>query len=179
MRIDSRKGVDAKSPRRKSQDLSFLVSDDSDQNDYLYESQISVLVSALEKETYVAYCCIDDYYNANGDRADIGEMEDGDLGNEDNNVFGTLDPYDPLTRFEQVTGSGLVDARKYFLLITSIQVKFVCNEWENSLVFLQRQIKGHVSQFFLFNELYVLSRWLRNILALARGQNLLKNTPTH
>lgn len=102
-------------------------------------------MSALGKEKYVAFCCVDDYYNTNDWEDSVG-TESNEADNEDNNIHATLDAYDPLTRLEQVPGSSFVDARKYFLFVTSMQVRFVCNEWENSLTFLQRQIKQHVSQ---------------------------------
>lgn len=145
--IDSRRKLDGTTPRRKSKKLSFLTTSRINcEDDYLYESQISVLVNADDNETYVAYCCVDQYYDENvpseDSRApDEGEINyDTDADTSDENVS-----LDPLTREKQATDRPINDAREYFLTVVDEQVQYVCNEWKNTVYLVQRQFECHVS----------------------------------
>ena len=141
MRLDPREKVGGKSPRRTSKDLTFLTENGrSGKKNYLYESQISVLINAFDKNTFVAYCCVDSYYEEDEDHAE--QSDENGTQSEKGDDIATLDP---LTRLEYAADRPITDAREYFLLVMDIQVKYVCCEWKKILVHLRHQLEHQVS----------------------------------
>ena len=141
--------MNAKTPRRESKDLSFLVksssSNTNNTNTYLYESQISVLVSAIDKGTYVGYCCVDGYYDTDSEHTTAQAVDSDGDDNDDSDDLGALDPF---IRLKQPADPPITDAREYFLLVVDTQVKHIQSEMENTVSFVKRQIDRRVSCAF-------------------------------
>ncbi|KAJ9609936.1 hypothetical protein H2200_006265 [Cladophialophora chaetospira] len=117
---DHRKNTDGVSLRHH-QDVSFLDWSTHEARGFLYEAQVSCVVTGLDDSWWVGYCFVDTYFDAGGEGDDnIGdyhEMLEDDY-EADPSTLGWGDT------------SRLHDPRHYFLLVVSTRLERVKLEWE-------------------------------------------------
>ncbi len=145
--IDSRKFKGK--PLRYSQSLSFLAgksipsqkTSNSNQSDYLYQGQMSCVVSGIDKYKWIAYLLADTYLES-GDQSFVEYLHDDYL-------EGGL-RRDPLTDGVCDAEIPTWDPREYFLKVLEIQSTKVRQEWVNLVDSLQRIIREYYVSLFGF-----------------------------
>jgi hypothetical protein len=144
--IDSRKFKGK--PLRHFQSLSFLAgysissrTSTSDQSDYLYQGQISCVVSGIDKHKWIAYLLADTYLES-GEQSFVEYLHDDYL-------EGGL-RRDPLTDGVCDAEMPTWDPREYFLKVLEMQSSKVRQEWVNLVNSLQRMIMEYYVSLLVF-----------------------------
>lgn len=144
MRRDSRQNSSGK-PLRNAFDASFLMksssgSDAEDKRAYVYESQMSFMVTGYNKSIWAAYGLVDTYHHAVGDLRDkdsiqhyVDDFNEGDGVNWDPLSAGTHDAECPVW-----------DPREYFLLLLNARAQQVAEEWLKLVSILRQNIEDYV-----------------------------------
>lgn len=131
---------------RNSIDLSFLsATKDSTVNsqeiDFLYESQTSLCVTGWDVSGWTAFSLVDSYFEDETDAEDpfmlASYVKADDEYSED---------LDPISVGELTAGKeSIKDPREYFLLVSAVRVKRHLEEWTNIRSKLRSRIHGYVS----------------------------------
>ena len=95
---------------------------------YLYEAQISVLITGIDEWFWTAYCCTDTYY---GSQKSIQGYHAESL--------------DPLTGGERPTYFPVWNPREYFLYILARRFRQATKEWSVVIRALEDRLQSHVS----------------------------------
>ena len=101
-------------------------------NEYLYEAQLSLLVTGVDEWFWTAYCCAETYF---GSEESIQYYSDNQL--------------DALTGGEKSMLYPVWNPREYFLSILWRRLKQVTKEWVNVVETLQDRLRLHVSDILL------------------------------
>jgi hypothetical protein len=110
---------------------SSLSSDDIPE--YIYESQISVMVSGIDNWVWTAYCFVDVYFK--------GDTHTEKVEHYSSDAINRMDPH---SCGKHAADRPVWDPRKYFLRALSARVEQVREEWENSVSLLMFQIDPYV-----------------------------------
>ncbi|KAK5216367.1 hypothetical protein LTR72_010540 [Exophiala xenobiotica] len=120
--IDHRR-FENEEPLRLTTDISFLNGESRLPAEFLYETQVSCVISGLHEHNWVAYCFVDTYFDGSNERRETvfeyhkdKVSEDGM--NMDPLTYGICDADDPLW-----------DPRKYFLAVYLNRTTPVIREW--------------------------------------------------
>ncbi|KAI0127838.1 hypothetical protein BJ170DRAFT_389979 [Xylariales sp. AK1849] len=128
---------------RQYQDITFLSSPPWTQKNnsefvYLYESQVSCLVSGWDRWTWVAYLFIDLYYgNADQESLDDYREESDQFADQLGSEFSTIDPL----LAGQGGGKPERRPREYFLNVFEVRSRKVMNEWHRLVTKVHQDIK--------------------------------------
>jgi hypothetical protein len=137
---DIRKRADGR-PLRHSEEVMYparpglasLLS--KSQSQFLYQSQISVMITGIDCRVWTAYCIVDVYFeDKNSERVE----------HYSNCPEGAVDPHF-CGRYP--ANSPALDPRLYFLRTLSARVNQVRKELENSVLLLMHQIDSYVCSF--------------------------------
>ncbi|CAJ0553170.1 Ff.00g116820.m01.CDS01 [Fusarium sp. VM40] len=156
---DHRRKTDG-TPLRKVQKLITHPMDD--QEDYLYESQISVLVTGINSRVWTSYCLLDTYYKQKSTSRSPDEYDDAKAllhGFRDNSL-GIVDPLPCIP---------ILDPGEYFLQALEGQVRMLLQEWNHTTEILYcrfRAYAGKESFLSSVNDIEVLEAFniLRNFI---------------
>ena len=108
----------------------FIPNLDGPQNhEYLYEAQLSLLVTGVDEWFWTAYCCAETYF---GSEESIQYYSDNEL--------------DALTGGEKSMLYPVWNPREYFLSVLSRRLKQVTKEWIIVVDTLQDRLRLHVSE---------------------------------
>lgn len=129
---------------RQSRDVSFLNWKSSGPSDFLYEAQISCLITGSDDWRWIAYFFVDTYFDSADEAKETVESY-----HEDSIQDGGMHA-DPLT-------FGLVDAekaiptpREYFLSVFQIRIAQVRCEWEQVVAKVQQSVRSYMQVSCLF-----------------------------
>ena len=108
----------------------------SNVSEFIYEAQISVMVTGIDEWFWTAYCCTETHFGSEASVQTYHEYGlDAPTGGEKSNVYPTWNP------------------REYFLLILSCRIKQITKEWSNILDALEERLQYHVKQIFVYDRL--------------------------
>jgi len=102
-------------------------------HEYIYESQISILVSGLDDWVWTGYCFVDVYFDGSGHTEQVE--------NYCNNARERMDPH---SFGEYPADIPTWNPRQYFLRALSARVKQATEEWDNSVSLLMYHIGPYV-----------------------------------
>lgn len=127
-------------PLRPYRDITFIRGPDAENStgvnrEYLYEAQISGVVSGYDDWRWVAYCFADTYY-ASADRPEIGILDYSENGE------GNFRP-DPLIGENIDAGTHKRNPREYFLQLFSQRLSQVRPEWKRVI----KRLKDSLDQY--------------------------------
>jgi hypothetical protein len=124
---------------RRSEEVMYLpiqahasLSSD-DVPEYIYESQISVMVSGIDNWVWTAYCFVDVYFK--------GDTHTEKVEHYSSDAINRMEPH---SCGKHAADRPVWDPRKYFLRALSARMEQVREEWENSVSLLMFQIDPYV-----------------------------------
>ncbi len=138
MAEDSRERADG-SPLRRSEEVMYLPMQFHTSPslkglpEYIYESQISIMVNGVDDWVWTAYCFVDVYFKGSGHTEEV-EYYSNDA----------RDKMDPHSCGKHAADRPVWDPRKYFLRALSARMEQVREEWDNSVSLLMYQINPYV-----------------------------------
>jgi hypothetical protein len=135
-------------PLRQRQDITFLGSGRLDYI-YLYESQVSCIITGSDRYVWAAYLFIDLYYNREGEGSESLEEYE----NEFKQLGSSGTTCDPLLRGEGIP-QPIREPREYFLRCFDIRSRIVVNEWSRVVARVIQSINASVRVSFLFTFLF-------------------------
>jgi len=140
---DHRRDANAR-PLRQSRDVSFLNWKNSGSSSFLYEAQISCLVSGTDEWRWVAYGFIDNYFDSEDDGKETVQQYHNDSIDEegmraDPLTFGTCDSEKPIW-----------NPRVYFLVVLKARLHQVKNEWQQVVAKVEESIWEYINVSFSF-----------------------------
>ena len=122
---------------RQSQDVSFLNWESSVSN-FLYEAQISCLISGTDDWRWVAYCFVDTYFDADEGKETVEAYHE--ISEAGEVIFAA----DPLTFGTSDANMSMQTPREHFLLVFRIRMFQVKREWEQVVAKIQQSIREYV-----------------------------------
>ena len=111
---------------------------DNSIDDIIYEAKVSCLVSGWDCHSWTAHMFIDLYYEESNSDEDLESITAYEKVRQDGLNF------DPFTSSETMTNT-LRDPREYLLKVLEVRLSKVKNEWENSVLHIERSIEAYVS----------------------------------
>lgn len=121
-------------PLRHYLDASFLASAESYSHIYLYEAQISFVVTGTDESRWEAHCFVDTYFDEGDPRREtVAEYH------KDREFEGGINA-DPLTYGHLDAEAPIRDPRKYFLMVFEIRLSQVRREWEHVVMSLKEKL---------------------------------------
>jgi hypothetical protein len=132
---DVRRRADGSALRRSEESIplraSNLALESAGQwHDYLYEAQISVMVTGIDDWVWAAYCFADVYFNGEGHRETVEHYSNLRL--------------DPHSCGSYPSEPPVWSPREYYLRALSCRMKQVRQEWDNSVKLLIQQTEPYV-----------------------------------
>jgi hypothetical protein len=125
------------SPLRKTQNVSFLNWKNPDRSGFLYEAQISCVVSGRDQYRWLAYCFVDNYFDAGEEeRESVLSYHENSLGED-----GTL--MDPLTYGSSTEDKPIERPREYFLEVLQARLGQVQREWQQVVAKVEQSIREY------------------------------------
>jgi len=115
--------------------LSFLTPSTSESSDYLYEAQISCVITGPDKWRWVAYCFVDAYYDDVG-KETVSQYNEESLGEEGLRV-------DPLTLGRFDADNPMHNPREYFLTVFRIRLNQARREWQQVVENLSQRVRAY------------------------------------
>jgi hypothetical protein len=101
--------------------------------EYIYESQISVMVSGIDDWVWTAYCFVDVYFKGNKHTETVEHYSSD-----------AINRMDPHSCGKHAADRPVWDPRKYFLRSLSARMEQAREEWDNSVSLLMYQIDPYV-----------------------------------
>ena len=101
--------------------------------DYLYEAQISVMVTGLDDWVWTAYCFVDVYFKAQNHPEQVECLSN----------YGTK--LDPHSCGQYPADRPIWSPREYFLRTLSSRIEQVKQEWDNAVSILTQNMQTYVS----------------------------------
>jgi hypothetical protein len=98
--------------------------------DYMFEAQLSIVITGLDNWFWTAYCLADVYFKG--------------LNHVDDVNYYYQEKLDPISGGRESLTTPQWDPREYFLIVLSYRIVQVREEWKNVISELLRQIKPHV-----------------------------------
>ncbi|KAH9210687.1 hypothetical protein DL95DRAFT_465582 [Leptodontidium sp. 2 PMI_412] len=124
-------------PLRQSQNVSFLDRTSSETPSFLYEAQVSCLVSGTDESRWVAYVFVDNYFEVDGEgKETVSSYHEDSLGEDGERM-------DPLTYGTCPVNRPDWNPRKYFLVVFRVRLNQINCEWQQ----LVAKIKGSVREY--------------------------------
>ena len=109
----------------------------SPQSEYLYEGQLSLLITGVDEWFWTAYLCAETYF-----------------GSEESIQYYYENQLDALTGGEKSLRDPVWNPRDYFLSVLSRRLKQVTKEWSNVVESLEDRLRSHVSNSWLDSNTY-------------------------
>lgn len=125
--------------------MSFLkklssANNPEDEHAYIYESQMSFMVTGYNISIWTAYGLVDTFHHAVGDPRDRDSIEYyRDDFNEGNGMN-----WDPLCAGTRDADCPVADPREYFLLLLNARVQQATEEWLKVVSIIRQNIENHV-----------------------------------
>ena len=141
--IDNRRDANG-NPLRNSQNVSFLNWGESGRSSFLYEAQISCVVSGLDDWVWDAYFFIDTYFDA------AEKVQESVLSYHEDSQGEHGKIMDPLTHGVATADEPVERPKQYFLMVFQIRVDQVRREWEQVVGKLQQSIREYAQVSILF-----------------------------
>jgi hypothetical protein len=140
-RIDSRRYADG-DPLRHVHDVSFLDFTDSETSSFLYEAQISCMISGPDEWRWVVYCFVDTYFDPESERESI-------LSDPMDNLLAQGLRLDPFTRdyYAANDETPTHNPREFFLTMLRFRIDQVKNEWTKVVERLKKSIREYERSF--------------------------------
>jgi hypothetical protein len=139
LRQGSVRQIDPRGLRRCADFIPDRLSPDA--SEYLYEAQISVVVTGIDEWFWTAYCCTDTHF-----------------GSEESVQYYHENGLDAPTGGEKSTDYPIWNPREYFLVVLSCRVKQTTKEWGNVINTLETRLKYHVENpFYSFTKIALTS----------------------
>ncbi|KAF4629532.1 hypothetical protein G7Y89_g8613 [Cudoniella acicularis] len=134
---DHRRDANA-GPLRQFRDVSFLNSQSSESSSFLYEAQISCVVSGSDEWRWIGYCFVDTYFDSNEEAREsvVSYHEDSE---EDDGL-----PADPFTYGVGDRNYPIRKPREYFLNVFGIRIKQISREWQQVVAKFEQSIREHI-----------------------------------
>ncbi|KAK3313608.1 hypothetical protein B0H66DRAFT_566617 [Apodospora peruviana] len=129
--VDTRPGTDMR-PLRSRKDLSFLEKPAGRHNTFVYEAQISCVVTGIADRFWTAYGFFDTYHDGGNNVKHDVHLYEPTEGEPD---------MDPLTGGRHASDTPIWTARDYFLRVLESSVSEVKDEWHNTVLNLTKKIK--------------------------------------
>ncbi len=142
---DHRRDANA-SPLRQSIDVTFLNSKSSGYSSFLYEAQISCVISGSDESRWVGYCFVDTYFEAEEVKETVQSYHEDSLADE-----GMLT--DPFTLGERNANDPIQKPREYFLEVFRVRIDQVKCEWEQVVAKVQESIRKYIPVRYFFSGL--------------------------
>jgi hypothetical protein len=120
---------------RHCRDLSFLNQSTSEPSEYLYETQISCVVTGPDRWRWVAYCFVDVYYQIEG-KETVSQYCEDSMGEDGMRA-------DPLTLGRVDAETPIRDPREYFLKVCQIRLNQVRCEWQRVVRRLSQTVRAY------------------------------------
>jgi hypothetical protein len=131
------------SPLRKTQNVSFLNWKNSERAGFLYEAQISCVVSGRDQDRWLAYCFVDSYFDASEEeRESVLSYHEDSLGE-----HGTL--MDPLTKGSSSESEPIERPSEYFLVVLLTRLRQVQREWQQVVAKVEQSIREYEEVWLL------------------------------
>ena len=128
---------------RQSKSLSFLTARESEESsvwrtEYLYEAQITCVVSGTDNWKWLAYCLVDTYFETAATRESVESYH-----------LDAIDGMrsDPLTLSRNDAAKPITAPRDYFMRVLEVRANQVREEWVNVLESLGSRINEYVRLF--------------------------------
>ena len=145
------------SPLRRSEEVMYLPmqeytslapsSRDPDElPEFIYESQVPVMVTGIDDWVWAAYCFVDVYF-----KVKEGEHHTEQVEYYSNPGVLPRDQKDPHSCGKHQANRPIWNPREYFLRAFSARMEQVREEWDNSVMLLIYQIEPYVRMFDPFN----------------------------
>ncbi|KAI1335662.1 hypothetical protein F5Y15DRAFT_243280 [Xylariaceae sp. FL0016] len=155
---DERRMSDGR-PLRRSQNLSFLDATPSENhpmrsNDFIYEAQVSCLVSGLDDYSWIAYSFVDTFHNKCQSGETGNEDEDSVLYHHERETTHGLVPLDPLSGGSLRADRPEWNPRMYFLRVLESRIEQVKHEWINIVSQIQKKTCKYTQDYQVSTNLY-------------------------
>ncbi|RDW64274.1 hypothetical protein BP5796_10776 [Coleophoma crateriformis] len=139
--MDSRKRADRKALRRSEEVIHLDVKGhdleiDPELKDYIYEAQISVMITGMDNYFWTGYCFVDTYFKDQDDNRERVE-----------HYCNSEQKLDPTSCGRMTADRPIWTPREYFLRTLSFRMDQVKQEWNNAVVQLIEQIEPHIHSF--------------------------------
>ena len=122
----------------------FITTRNTGLPEYLYEAQISVIVTGFDEWFWTAYCCTDTYF---GSEKNIHFYHDGGPSGYDAPGGGDRPNHDPIW-----------NPREYFLNVLSRRFRQITKEWSIVVYTIEDRLQFHVS--YPFTQSFAYFFWL-------------------
>lgn len=132
--MDARRRADGKPLRRSEESIPLQAAPntDSDDRDYVYEAQISVMVTGIDDWVWAAYCLADIYFKGEEHTESVEHYSNQQI---------MLDPHS-CGRYP--ANPPIWNPREYYLRALSCRMEQVKQEWSNSVSQLIQQTEPYV-----------------------------------
>jgi hypothetical protein len=132
---DVRRRADGSALRRSEESIPLHGSNQAldstgDWHDYIYEAQISVMVTGIDDWVWAAYCFADVYFKGEGHRETVEHFSNLHL--------------DPHSCGNHPSDPPVWIPREYYLRALSCRMEQVKQEWNNSVTLLIQQTEPYV-----------------------------------
>jgi hypothetical protein len=117
------------------------------QEDYLCESQISILVTGINSRVWTSYCLLDSYYKPKLTSRSPDEYDDAKAF-----LHGFRD--NPLGTVDSLPCIPILDPGEYFLEALEGQVRMLLQEWNHTTETLYCRFRAHVSMLRITTSSY-------------------------
>lgn len=126
-------------PLRQSQNVSFLDRTSSETPSFLYEAQVSCLVSGTDESRWVAYVFVDNYFEVDGEgKETVSSYHEDSLGEDGERM-------DPLTYGTCPVDRPDWNPRKYFLVVFRVRLNQINCEWQQLVAKIKGSVRAYVS----------------------------------
>ncbi|KAH6883830.1 hypothetical protein B0T10DRAFT_609078 [Thelonectria olida] len=144
MPTDGRSKSDKK-PLRQVSDLSFLTRGEtlayhSNERDYLCEAKVSLSISVIDDDRWVAYGFFDNYFDESPGRDSVEEYDSFMNSDGDPCIFRP----DPFTKGLRDADKPILDPRMYFWVVFEIRMQKAKEEWQYVVSQLKTRVKTHI-----------------------------------
>ena len=120
---------------RRCRDLSFLNQSRTEASEYLYQAQISCVITGPDRWRWVAYCFVDVYYETEG-KETVSQYYEDSMGEDGLRT-------DPLTLGCVDADTPIRDPREYFLKVFWIRLNQVRREWQRVVERLSQEVRAY------------------------------------
>lgn len=130
-------------PLRQCRDISFLDWTSSGSPSFLYEAQVSCLVSGIDESRWVAYAFVDNYFEDEGEGKETVSAYHEDSLDEGGNRM------DPLTYGTCEVDKPDWNPRKYFLVVFRVRLNQVNREWQQLVAKIKESVHEYTHDYSL------------------------------
>lgn len=124
-------------PLRRSYDVTFLDTKHEQLCAFLYEAQISVVISGTDEWRWVGYCFVDTYFDADHEDGESVDNYHQDSVGDDGMLV------DPCTHGRLALDRPIQEPREYFLEVLRCRLHQVTCEWQQVVQNIKESIREH------------------------------------